>query len=46
MSLFDGGQRCLAVNRRLVVTGHNDGRSGVRRAPVKFPMRVFPTRVN
>ena len=45
MSLFDGGQRCLAVNRRLVVAGHNDGRSGVRRAPIKFPMRAFPIRV-
>ena len=46
MSLFDGGQRCLAVNRHLVVTGHNDDRSGVPQASVKFPMRVVPMRVN
>ena len=44
-SLFDGGQRCLAVNRLLVVTGHNEDLSGVGRAPVKFPIRAFPTRV-
>ena len=46
MPLFDGGQRCLAVNRRLVVIGHNDNCSGMRQAPVVFPMRVVPIRVN
>ena len=29
MPMFDGGQRCLAVNHHLVVTDHNDDRSGV-----------------
>ena len=46
MPLLDGGQRCLAVNRHVFVTGHNDDHGGVRQAPVEFPMRVFPIRVN
>ena len=46
MPLLDGGQRCLAANRHVFVTGHNDGRDGVPQAPVDFPMRVFPMRVN
>ena len=36
----------LAVNRRVFMTGHNDDHSGVRQAPVEFPMRMFPIRVN
>ena len=36
MPLFDGGQRYLAVNCHLVVSGHNDDRSGVQQASVGF----------
>ena len=46
MPLFDGGQRCLAVNRHFVVTGHNDDRSGMQQKPFEFPMHVVPIRVN
>ena len=46
MPLLDSGQRCLAVNRHVFVTGHNDDLDGVQQAPVEFPMRVFPIRGN
>ena len=36
----------LAVNRRVFMTGHNDGHGGVRQAPVELLMRAFPIRVN
>ena len=34
----------LPVNRHVFMTGHNDGRCGVRQAPVELPMDALETR--
>ena len=40
MPLLDGGQRCLAVNHHVVMTGHNYDDGGMQQVPVEFLMRV------
>jgi len=39
-------KNALSVNRHVFMTGHNDGRCGVRQAPVEFPMYALETHKN
>ena len=44
MPLLDAVKDALSANRRVFVTGHNDGLYGVRQAPVELPMHALETR--
>ena len=46
MPLLDAIKDAMSANRHVFMTGHNDGRCGVRQAPVELPMHALETREN